>query len=144
EFTVGRLHPILDMTLRAQRFAQEAADPEVAVIVLDVVLGEGVHPDPAGALAPVIGDARTAARAAGRELAVVAAVCGTDADPQNRRRQVARLEAVGVLVEATNARAAALAGAIVAGTADHAGIWAPFSRRERRAEPAARDIPVTG
>src|SRR5205807_2159962 len=106
EYTVGRLHPMLDMTLRAQRLSQEAADPQVGVILLDVVLGEGVHPDPAGALSPVIGEARRAAAAAGRDLAVVASVCGTDADPQNRSRQVARLEAAGVLVEESNARAA--------------------------------------
>jgi FdrA protein len=117
EFTVGRLHPMLDMTLRLQRLGQEAADPEVAVILLDVVLGEGVHPDPAGALVPVLRNIRASAGAAGRDLAVVATVCGTDADPQNRARQVGQLESVGVLIEETNARAAALAGAIVGGTA---------------------------
>jgi FdrA protein len=111
-FTVGRLHPMLDMTLRAARLRQEAADPEVAVLLLDVVLGLGVHPDPAGALAPVIADARAAAAASGRGLAIVASVCGTDDDPQHRTRQIARLESVGVLVEESNARAALLAGAI--------------------------------
>jgi FdrA protein len=111
-FTVGRLHPMLDMTLRAARLRQEAANADVAVLLLDVVLGLGVHPDPAGALAPVIAEARTAARSAGRNLAVVAAVCGTDDDPQHRARQVACLEAVGVLVEESNARAALLAGGI--------------------------------
>ncbi|HEV2440703.1 MAG TPA: acyl-CoA synthetase FdrA [bacterium] len=111
-FTVGRLHPMLDMTLRAARLRQEAADPEVAVLLLDVVLGLGVHPDPAGALAPVIADAQAAAAASGRRLAIVASVCGTDDDPQDRTRQVARLESAGVLVEESNARAALLAGAI--------------------------------
>ena len=111
-FTVGRLHPMLDMTLRAARLRQEAADPEVAVLLIDVVLGLGVHPDPAGALAPVIAEARAAARASGRHLAVVASVCGTDDDPQRREDQVARLESVGVFVEESNARAALLAGAI--------------------------------
>jgi FdrA protein len=134
EFTVGRLHPMLDMTLRAGRLGQEAADPEVAVLLLDVVLGEGVHPDPAGALAPAITAARTAARAAGRELAVVASVCGTDADPQNRARQVERLETAGVLVEDTNARAAALAGAIVAGGTEGEEIWTRVSRPLPRAK----------
>lgn len=135
EFTVGRLHPMLDMTLRVQRLAQEVADPEVAVILLDVVLGEGVHPDPAGALAPAISDARAAATAAGRELVVIATVCGTDADPQNRGHQVARLEAAGVMVEETNARAAALAGAIVAGPAESEAIWARLARRTPRPGP---------
>ena len=39
EFTVGRLHPMLDNDLRLRRLAQEAADPETAVILMDVVLG---------------------------------------------------------------------------------------------------------
>ena len=124
EFTVGRLHPMLDMTLRAQRLTQEAADSEVGVILLDVVLGEGVHADPAGALAPVIAEARRQAGGAGRDLAVVASVCGTDEDPQNRSRQVARLEAAGVLVEGSNARAAALAGMILAAGPAREARWA--------------------
>ncbi|HLJ60399.1 MAG TPA: acyl-CoA synthetase FdrA [bacterium] len=111
-FTVGRLHPMLDPTLRAQRIAQEAADPETAVILLDVVLGEGVHADPAGALAPAIAAARAGAAGAGRHLAVVASVCGTDEDPQSRVEQVRRLAAAGVLVEDSNVRAVALAGMI--------------------------------
>lgn len=111
-FTVGRLHPMLDMSLRSLRLAQEAADPEVAVILLDLVLGEGVHPDPAGALAPAIVLAHAAAAKAGRSLAVVASVCGTDEDPQNRARQVERLAAAGVLVEDSNTRAVVLAGMI--------------------------------
>src|SRR5579862_49265 len=123
-FTVGRLHPMLDMTLRAARLRQEAADPEVAVVLLDVVLGFGVHPDPAGALAPVIADARAAARSAGRHLAVVASVCGTDDDPQQRTRQVARLESAGVFVEESNARAALLAGAIAGRAFDPGAIVA--------------------
>ena len=137
EFTVGRLHPMLDMTLRVGRIAQEAADPEVAVLLLDIVLGEGVHPDPAGALTPAISAACTAARAGGRELAVVASVCGTDADPQNRLRQVERLEGAGVLVEDTNARAAALAGAVVAGGMEGEGIWTRVAHRVPRAKPEA-------
>ena len=111
-FTVGRLHPMLDPTLRAQRIAQEAADPETAVILLDVVLGEGVHTDPAGALVPAITAARAGAADAGRHLVFVASVCGTDEDPQSRAEQVRRLGAAGVLVEDSNVRAVALAGMI--------------------------------
>lgn len=120
-FTVGRLHPMLDMTLRSQRLRQEASDPQVAVVLLDIVLGESVHPDPAGALVPVIAAARAAAAEQGRFLAVVASVCGTDQDPQNRSHQTERLEAAGVLVENSNARAVALAGAIVT-----RGRWRPL------------------
>ncbi len=41
---------MIDNDLRIRRLLQEAGDPEVAVILLDVVLGYGAHPDPAGEL----------------------------------------------------------------------------------------------
>ena len=59
EFTVGRLHPMMDNELRIRRLDQEAADPEIAVILLDVVLGYGSHPDPASELAPAIARAKS-------------------------------------------------------------------------------------
>jgi FdrA protein len=102
EFTVGRLHPMMDNDLRMRRLEQEAADPEVAVILLDVVLGYGAHPDPASELAPAIVRARAAAESAGRHLQVVAVVSGTDADPQDFNAQVDRLEAAGARVETRN------------------------------------------
>ncbi len=57
-FMVGRLHPMIDNDLRIRRMSQEAADPEVGMILFDVVLGEGAHPDPAGELAPLIREIR--------------------------------------------------------------------------------------
>ena len=57
-FMVGRLHPMIDNDLRIRRLKQEAADPEVGLILLDVVLGEGSHPDPASELAPAIQEIR--------------------------------------------------------------------------------------
>jgi succinyl-CoA synthetase alpha subunit len=106
-FTRGRPHPMIDPRLRLERIAAEAADPEVGVLLLDVVLGDGAHPDPAGALA-------TALQAAlKRRIAVVASVCGTEADPQVRSKQVKALQAVGVRVADSNADAARLAAAIV-------------------------------
>ncbi|MDA1217478.1 MAG: acyl-CoA synthetase FdrA [Chloroflexi bacterium] len=89
EFTVGRLHPLLDNDLRLRRIKQEAADPQVGMILLDVVLGEGVHPDPAAELAPVI----AASRRSGLEFVVI--LIGTDEDPQDMQSQQARLEAAG-------------------------------------------------
>ncbi|HEV7517460.1 MAG TPA: acyl-CoA synthetase FdrA [Thermoanaerobaculia bacterium] len=97
-FTVGRLHPMIDHDLRRRRLRQEAADPEVAVLLLDVVLGEGAHPDPAGELAPAIAQARAEASAVGRDLAVLAVVVGTEEDPQNLPLQVERLAAAGARV----------------------------------------------
>ncbi len=93
EFTVGRLHPMIDQDLRLRRLRQEAADPDVGLILLDVVLGEGAHADPAGELAPAISRIR-----AGRNLEVVAIVIGTDADPQGLEIQLSTLEAAGARV----------------------------------------------
>ena len=115
EFTVGRLHPMLDPDVRLQRLLREAEDPEVAVILLDVVLGYGAHPNPAGVLAPMIREARGRARTAGRWLSVVASVCGTEEDPQAYDDQVTQLIESGALIQASNAQAAHLAGLIAQG-----------------------------
>jgi FdrA protein len=102
EFTVGRLHPMMDNDLRIRRLQQEAEDPEVAVILLDVVLGYGAHPDPAGELAPAIARARAAAEKAGRDLQIFAVVVGTDEDPQGMDAQIAELREAGAQVETSN------------------------------------------
>lgn len=95
EFTVGRLHPMMDFDLRRRRLRQEAADPEVGLIVLDLVLGEGAHADPAGEMAPEIERALEEAR--GRlEIAVL--VIGTDEDPQDLATQISTLEQAGATV----------------------------------------------
>lgn len=113
EFTVGRPHPMIDNDLRIRRLLQEAADPQVAVILLDVVLGYGAHPDPASELGPAIQRARAAAQAEGRVLCVVASVTGTEGDPQGFQRQVETLQASGATVCSCNAAAARLAALIV-------------------------------
>ncbi|NIU61233.1 MAG: hypothetical protein GWN66_06625, partial [Pseudomonas stutzeri] len=113
EFTVGRLHPMMDNDLRIRRLQQEADDPEVAVILLDVVLGYGAHPDPAGELAPAIADARGRAAEAGRHLEVVAVVVGTDEDPQAFDAQVEQLEAAGAHVETSNEAAVRTVGRLL-------------------------------
>ena len=93
EFTVGRPHPMIDQDLRLRRLEQEAADPETGVIALDVVLGDGAHPDPASELAPRIELAleRT-------DLEIVVLLVGTDEDPQDLESQRERLEAAGARV----------------------------------------------
>lgn len=102
EFMVGRLHPMIDNDLRIRRLKQEANDPNVAVILLDVVLGYGSHPDPASELAPAIADARARAAKNGRTLDFVAVVIGTDEDPQDYLAQVERLRQAGARVMATH------------------------------------------
>jgi FdrA protein len=113
-FTRGRPHPMIDLRLRNERMLEEAADPQVAVILLDVVLGYGSHADPAAELVPTIEKAQGIGRKKGRNLAVVASVCGTDEDPQGLEREEAALREAGVLLTESNASAARLAGAIVA------------------------------
>ncbi|MDY7080667.1 MAG: acyl-CoA synthetase FdrA [Chloroflexota bacterium] len=102
EFTVGRLHPMMDNGLRIRRLQQEANDSEVAVILLDVVLGYGAHPDPASELAPAIAEARARAKTSGRYIEVVAVVVGTGEDPQGFETQVQQLESAGARVETSN------------------------------------------
>ena len=113
EFTVGRPHPMIDFRLRNERILAAARDPATAVILLDVVLGYGAHPDPAGALVPAIEGATKVATKGRRSLAFVASVCGTPADPQGLKRQEARLAAAGVLLAPSNAQAARLAASLV-------------------------------
>jgi succinyl-CoA synthetase alpha subunit len=114
DFTRGRPHPMIDHRLRNERLLAEAADPQVAVILLDVVLGYGAHPDPAAEMVPAIAKARAAASKERRALAFVASVCGTDEDPQGLERQESALREAGVLLAESNAAAARLANAIAA------------------------------
>jgi succinyl-CoA synthetase alpha subunit len=118
EYTVGRPHPMIDPRLRSEQIVAAAQDPNVGVVLLDIGLGYGSHPDPAGALAPAIEAARAAASDAGRHLVFVASVCGTDLDPQGLAGQERSLIDAGVQLAASNARAAALAArmAALAGT----------------------------
>jgi succinyl-CoA synthetase alpha subunit len=110
-FTQGRPHPMIDPRLRNERIIKEAADPQVGVILLDVVLGYGSHMDPASELVAAIQQARSAAGS--RKLVFIAFVCGTDADPQGLTRQEQMLRDAGVTLTASNAQAARLAAAVV-------------------------------
>jgi FdrA protein len=92
-FTVGRLHPMIDNDLRLRRLRQELEDPETGVLLLDVVLGEGAHPDPASELAPAIAEAVEKTR-----RPVVMVVIGTDEDPQGMQSQIERLRSAGAHV----------------------------------------------
>lgn len=112
-FTQGRPHPMIDFRLRNERIVREAEDPETGVILLDIVLGYGSNPNPAGELVPAIAEARAAAAADGREVVFVGSVCGTEGDPQNLSAQEAALREAGVLLAPSNAQAARLSAAII-------------------------------
>jgi FdrA protein len=100
ELTRGRPHPMIDGTLRLERFAAAAADPSCAVILVDVVLGYVADADPAATLAPAVAAARD------RGVAVVVSLTGTAGDPQGLHRQAEALRDAGAAVFASNAGAA--------------------------------------
>jgi FdrA protein len=115
---------MMDNDLRIRRLEQEAEDPQVAVVLLDVVLGHGAHPDPASELAPAIKAAIKSVASRGDELEVVAVVVGTDEDPQDLQEQVKQLEEAGARVFTVNAEAARYVGQLVSalsGQAPEAG-----------------------
>jgi len=113
EFTLGRPHPMLDPETRAARVREVGRDPAVGLVLVDLVLGRAVHPDPAGPLAAAVREARAAAEATGRVFTSVASVVGTEDDPQGLRAQIAALEAAGVVVLPSNAQAARFAALVL-------------------------------
>ena len=110
EYTSGRPHPMIDVAARVEHIERAAADPATAVILLDVVLGYGSHPDPAS----ILGPACERASRGGSGPVVVTYVLGTEGDPQDRQRQEQALEGAGCVLAPTGARAALLAAAIAA------------------------------
>ena len=95
---------MIEPELRNEHVARALADPAVAVLLFDVVLGFGAHPDPAGVLLAAL---------KGAQRVAIASVTGTEQDPQRWSLQVAALRAAGVHVAPSNAHAAMLAAASV-------------------------------
>lgn len=107
EYTQGLPHPMIDPEARLEWMREQAGDPTVAVVLIDVVLGDGSHDDPASLLAPVAADIVASG------ATVVAYVLGTDLDPQGFDYQRQTLRDAGCIVPETAARAALAAAAIV-------------------------------
>ncbi len=101
DYTRGRPHPMIDPGVRDAPFIEALTRTDLGVILFDVVIGYGAHSDPAGHIADLVKANRTESGPI-----LIASVCGTDADPQGRAAQIARLEAAGVLVAPSNADAA--------------------------------------
>ncbi len=97
-FTQGRLHPMMDNDYRIRRLRQEAADPEVGIMLIDLVLGEGAHLDPAYELATVVKEIRQNSDRPDGAIEVIALVIGTDEDPQDLGRQIEQMEDAGAVV----------------------------------------------
>lgn len=112
EFTVGRPHPMIDPSTRVDRIAKEVED-DVAVILMDFVLGYGAHEDPVGEMLDSIKEAKEKMANKGRYLSVIASICGTDKDPQELENSKKRLEELGVIVMPSNAQAVRLTSKIL-------------------------------
>ncbi|PJG49626.1 hypothetical protein CAF53_01935 [Sphingobium sp. LB126] len=106
DHTRGKPHPMIDAAARCEQLLAQASDPTVAVVLLDLVIGEGSHPDPASVLAPA------AAKVVDAGAVVLVCVVGAPADPQDLRRQREQFERAGCILAPTTARAAYAAVAI--------------------------------
>jgi FdrA protein len=109
DFTSGRPHPMIDPATRRQQLLESVTCPDVGVVLCDVILGWGAHPDPGMALATAWQEARALATAAGQEVIGIATVCGTSDDPQDYERQCRVLREHGFLLADSNAQAVRLA-----------------------------------
>ncbi len=112
EFTVGRPHPMIDYSLRIRKLLEEVKDEEVAIILLDIVLGYGSNMNPAEELAPIIRRIKTIAKTKKRHLSIICSITGTQKDLQNRKKVEDILKGVHVIVMPTNAAACKMAGYI--------------------------------
>ncbi|MCK5051634.1 MAG: acyl-CoA synthetase FdrA [Candidatus Cloacimonetes bacterium] len=109
EFTVGRLHPMMDFDLRNKRILQEAKDKETAIILFDLVLGYGANIDPIGEILPIINKAQTIAP----DISFICSVTGTEQDPQDKNKVIEMLEKNDILVMPSNAAAAEIVNLII-------------------------------
>jgi FdrA protein len=107
EYTRGRPHPMIDPKPRAEALRAAVERSGTAVVLFDVILGFGAHPDPAGAVVEALMRAKPPA------AVLVAVLCGTDQDVQGYSQQRARLEKAGVLVFDSAAEAAGAAAIAV-------------------------------
>jgi FdrA protein len=98
---------MIEETQRKQRILAEARDPQVAILLLDFILGYNASMDPAGESPDAIYEAKQIAQKRGGNLTVMPSVCGTEGDPQDLNLQTRMLRETGVIVFQRNARSAA-------------------------------------
>ena len=104
---------MIDPSTREERILKEIEDPEMAVLLLDMVLGYGSHADPAGAIAESLLRAKEKAEQRRGYLSIVASVTGTAGDFQKLGEQRTKLERSGCLIMDSNAQASMLALEII-------------------------------
>lgn len=124
-FTAGRPHPMMAPELRMARLVRELHDPDVGVVLLDLVIGYGAASGQAELLTETLRQAERATSGASRSKLVVASVCGTESDSPSRWQQVRTLIDAGVTVAGSNAQAALWAA--------HAATQTPLNAPGRKA-----------
>ncbi|MGN6460826.1 MAG: acyl-CoA synthetase FdrA, partial [Pseudolabrys sp.] len=107
EYTQGRPHPMIDPSVRDDALRAALSNPDIAVILLDLVIGYGAHADPASHLASVV------ANRPANSPVLIASVTGTELDHQVRSVQIKRLEDAGIVVAPSNEQACELALAVI-------------------------------
>jgi len=80
EFTSARPHPIIDPLLRKNRILEDANDPNVGVIIIDIICGINAAKSTISFHAETIKKAIQTAKEQGRKLSVFAYICGTEKD----------------------------------------------------------------
>ena len=100
EYTVGRPHPIIDPEIRRIPIQNAISNPNVGVVLVDIVIGYGAYHDPAEKLIGMLPECWD-----NTGPIVIASVTGTNEDPQNRLQQVKKLENAKIFVANSNADA---------------------------------------
>jgi FdrA protein len=101
------------LSIREERLEKEMADPEAAVILMDIVLGDGSHENPVGQMTEILSKAKRLNENKGYHLAFVASITGTDQDIQNIAEQKKMLVSQDCLVMPSNYQAGLVAGEII-------------------------------
>ena len=109
-YTVGRPHPMIDPSTREEYIARLANQPEVGVLLVDLVIGYGAQSDPATSLADAVKKLKSKRS---ELLTVIATVTGTEQDPQGRSAQIEILRNAGICVVNNLPEAALLAVALI-------------------------------
>jgi FdrA protein len=111
EFTAARPHPIIDPSIRLSRLLEEASDPSVAVIIMDIIAGYSVADRNIEQHAEAIAKAIALAGKQNRTLSVFTYLCGTEDDVSKSELQTLRNS--GAQVFTSNALMSIAAGMMV-------------------------------
>jgi FdrA protein len=110
DFTAEAPHPVFDPEIRLKRLRQELSDPEIAVILLDFIMGPGVHEDPVTHFAEICREVNSRRKGS---ITFIASICGSIKDPQDIRTAERLLEEAGVIVTKSNYQSTRLASAFI-------------------------------